>query len=485
MKKRKENRNYIFTTLAFLMILIFSINAVTKLLSKKDSIAKYGDMMKTQNFDVLFMGTSHVLNGIFPMELWNDYGIVSYNCGGNANQLPTTYHVMNNVLKYYHPKLVVLDVYCIESNDKIIQGRSGVDCQHISFDWLPLTKEKIEAVNFLFDDIETKLEFIFPISIYHERWMGLKESDFKINYNLQKGADCGWHYSRTRDFELIDKTDMIQEDSLGKQYLAKMIELCQEKGIEILLINIPYPATKEQQQWANSVQVIADEYKVEYLNLMYEETGVNLNTDCQDIDSHLNSSGGRKVTDFLGKHLQKHYNMPDRRMDENYSDWYEDYKAYSAYKWQNLIDTKNDINAYLSILQDNNLNICLYFNGDSEIMKDDVTTDMVLNIANLQQLKDACAHRKDYFAIIDNNEQQICEYTGDEAIDSISTSFAKFSLSEKKDGTRCLYLNDVELNLLLNGNGTTAELVIVSFDKNSGEMVDWVKFDTQKSVSGS
>lgn len=485
MKKIRKNGKNIIASLVFLVILVFAINAVTKVLSKKESIAKYGDMMKTRDFDVLFMGTSHVLDGIFPMELWNDYGIVSYNCGGNANQLPTTYHVMDNVLKDYQPKMVVIDVYCIESNDRVLPGRPGVDCQHISFDWLPLSKEKIEAVNFLFDDVGTRMEFIAPISIYHERWMDLEEGDFNINYNVGKGADYGAFHSKVRDFELIDKGDMNQEDSLGKQYLAKMIEECQAKGIKVLLINIPYPATEEQQQWANSVQVIADEYGVEYLNLMYEDTGVNLNTDCIDSDSHLNPSGARKVTDFLGKYLREKYAMPDRRTDANYADWFEDYKEYAAFKWQTLQNTKGDVNAYLSMLQDKNLNLCLYFNGDSEIMKDDVTPDMVLNIANLQKLKEACTNREDYFAIIDNSEQQIYEYVGDEAVDSLTTSFVKASLSEKKDGMRSLHLNDEELDYLLNGNGTTAELVVVSFDKDTGEMVDWVKFDTQKSVSGS
>ncbi len=36
-------------------------------------------------------------------------------------------------------------------------------------------------------------------------------------------------------------------------------------------------------------------------------------------------------------------------------------------------------------------------------------------------------------------------------------------------------MNGVDRNYLLNDNGTMAEIAIVSFDKNTGEMVDWVR----------
>lgn len=485
MKKVLKYLKNIVMSIVFLLILAVAINAVTKILSKKESIAKYSDMQDTDEFDVLFMGTSHVLDGIFPMELWKDYGIASYNCGGNANQLPTTYYVLDNILAYYHPQTVVIDVYCIESNDKVLPGRTGVDCQHISFDWLPMSKEKVEAVNFLFDDVGTRMEFLIPISIYHERWMDLEENDFNVSGNMGKGADYRLYHSQINDFELIDKTDMNLEDSLGKEYLCKMIEECQEKGIQVLLINIPYPATVEQQQWANSVQVIADRYDVEYLNLQYEDTGVNFDTDCQDADSHLNPSGARKVTDFLGQYLRQNYDVPDRRDDEAYSDWNEDYRKYAALKWSALKESSNSVKAYLSALQDKNLNICLYFNGDSEIMKDDVTADIVQNIADLQRFEEARAIGADYFAVIDNSDGRIYEYVGGEAVLNAEASFAKISLSEKQDGKRTLTINNEELNYLANSRGATSELVIVSYDRDTGESVDWVKFDTDKQVSGS
>jgi hypothetical protein len=61
-------------------------------MERKASDFKYANFFEQdEDFDVLFFGTSHVINGIFPMELWNDYGIVSYNFGGHGNEIATSY----------------------------------------------------------------------------------------------------------------------------------------------------------------------------------------------------------------------------------------------------------------------------------------------------------------------------------------------------------------------------------------------------------
>lgn len=481
---RKYGKNLIVSVI-FLVFLGWVIQEVTFVLTNKGSIEKYGDMKSTEQYDVLFMGNSHVLCGISSMELWNDYGIVSYNCGGNANQLPTTYHVMKNILTQYQPEVMVINVSTIESNEKVIEGRPGVECQHVSLDWLPLSKEKIEAVSDMFGDIQTEIEFIAPISIYHDRWIELSENDFKPTYGVTKGSDYRKYHSYPREFQLIDQTDMNLEDTLGKQYLCKMIEECQARDIDVLLINIPFPATTEQQQWTNSVQVIADQYGVNYLNLFYEETGINFDTDCSDSDSHLNVSGENKVTDFLGSYLCENYDLPDRREDAVYSDWYNDYREYSEYKWNIIRNTRESIREHLVLMKDKNLDICLYYNGDSNICDDEYISQLLQNIADFQELQEACALGKDYFAVVDQGGSEVYEFVGEEEINNLQTSFANISLSEKVDGERSLKLNDGDLDYLKNGNGVTAELVLISYDKNTGELVDWVKFDTSESIMGS
>ena len=85
---------------------------LTGIVENKSSLQKYTQFFEQEgDFDVLFLGSSKVINGVLPMELWNDYGIVSYNLGGHANTIPTSYWVLRNALEHTTPKCVVLDCF--------------------------------------------------------------------------------------------------------------------------------------------------------------------------------------------------------------------------------------------------------------------------------------------------------------------------------------------------------------------------------------
>ena len=59
---------------------VISLKGMTDLSQRKSSDFKYRPFFEQEeDFDIIFLGTSHVINGIFPMELWNDYGFFSYN----------------------------------------------------------------------------------------------------------------------------------------------------------------------------------------------------------------------------------------------------------------------------------------------------------------------------------------------------------------------------------------------------------------------
>ena len=83
---------------------------LTRLTESGYSYSKNAEFMEeSERYDVLFFGNSHMANGVFPMELWNDYGIVSYNLAGFGNRIPTTYWTMEDALDRSHPKLIEMD----------------------------------------------------------------------------------------------------------------------------------------------------------------------------------------------------------------------------------------------------------------------------------------------------------------------------------------------------------------------------------------
>lgn len=346
--------------LVTLALLIAALAGLTRLLERKASYSKYAPFFaQEEDFDVLFMGSSHLLNSVFPMELWKDYGIVSYNFGGHGNQLATSYWVMENALDYTTPKLMVIDCYYLEYEMKTSMNFAQV---HLSFDAFPLSRTKIRAAFDLLEDgafheswtpdmaQRTRLNLLWDYAVYHDRWNALTEDDLDPAVTVEKGAESRIAISVPNERAAVLPGSKLEGDTVGVRYLERMIQDCQDRGIDVLLTYLPFPATEVDLKNAARVQDIARDYGVGYidfLDLQIEDPA----TDHYDADSHLNPSGARKVTDYLGRYITEHYAIPDRRQDGAYRDWEVDYEAYADFKAANL-KAQEDLDLYLMLLKD-------------------------------------------------------------------------------------------------------------------------------------
>ena len=348
------------------ILLAVCLTVTSDIVELKDGDYKYEDFFaEGEDLDVLFLGTSHVIDGIYPMELWKNYGITSYNMGGHGNLLPTTYWMMELALQYTSPSLIVIDCMNLYQNHKTSYMYSQV---HQSLDAFPLSLTKIRAVYDLLDDevmdqliadgtVEVAEEripisLLMNFSVYHSRWSELEEDDFQLEINVQKGAEYLTTVAEPNDILSVPVDEKLEEDTIGVLYLKRMIEDCQDRGIDVLLINLPFPAEENDLLSANRVYDIAEEYGINYINFLAMDV-VDYETDCADEGSHLNASGARKVTSYLGNYITKHYDLTDRRKDPEYSDWDVDYETYREYKIEVMLE-QDELEVYLMLLADHN-----------------------------------------------------------------------------------------------------------------------------------
>ena len=63
---------------------------------------------------------------------------------------------------------------------------------------------------------------------------------------------------------------------------------------------VPYTMPEGHQRVANWGYVAAERNDIPYLNFVYEDLKIDYATDCADEGHHLNASGARKLTDYLG-----------------------------------------------------------------------------------------------------------------------------------------------------------------------------------------
>ena len=364
----------ISATVCFALLFIIIVAKISDIFERKYSYSKYYDFyQQKQDFDVLFLGTSHVLNAVYPMELWRDHGIISYNLANHSENICTNYWQLRNALDHTKPKAVVIDLYAVDGDGKVNDRYL-----HNFTDEVPFSLTKIKLVQDLLEP-EKRPEYLFNFSLYHSRWEELGLEDLKPSTGLEKGAELRDDIAVNEPPTLIPKEEYDPTDRLNKQYLQKIIDLCKEQNIAIVLMYLPYTMPEGDQLVANWGYAIAEKNEIPYLNFVYEDLALNYATDCADIAHHLNASGARKVTDYLGTFLTQNYDIPDRRQDPAYSFWQQDYTEYREMinEWMNTI---SNLYSYLVMLNDRDLSVRIYLAEDSFIYANPEIMELIENI---------------------------------------------------------------------------------------------------------
>lgn len=465
-----ERQPWLRAVLSGVVIVALTVSMLgylTKLVENKRSYQKYASFFQQEaDYDVLFLGTSHVVNGVFPMELWKNYGIVSYNFGGYANTLAVTNWALENALNLTSPKVIVIDCHYLSKNN--LTGPIGDT--HVALDAFPISTTKINAALDLTDSLEHCMELLWNFSMYHDRWSDLNKRDFSLYSSPEKGVESQFAVVEGK-FNAIDKSRYLSEDTLGVQYLCKMIQTCKERGIPVLLTYLPFPAADTEQMEANRAALIADEYDIDYINFL-DMNVVDFKTDCYDAHSHLNTSGARKVTDYLGRFIVEHYNVPDRRDHPDYIGWYDDYTAYTQFKIANLAAQK-DIKTYLMMLQDKQFSSCVYLTERGPWNNDSIYDKL---LANMGIDSDSLVTGGPTLAVVDNEREKVHYLAYGDAVE---TSFGTVLL-ELTDGTPQVLVNE-RVGLKPVDGAAAAALVI---DNDTGKAVTSSQFSiTEASVN--
>ena len=263
----------IVSCIVYSVLLIGAIVKCADVLEYKEARKKYTPFYESEtNFEVILLGTSHVWNHILPMEMWSDYGIASYNWGYSHCTPAENFYLIQDIVKYTSPKVVVMDIYGLTEYDDWGNGKyrtDRIEMQHVQFDSLPIwSVNKMKASKDVFDDYENNEDFIWNFIMYHNRWSELAENDFKYDITTEKGAYFLTGLGTT-SFTAIPEHEKTNIDSVCYPYFIKVIEYCQERGIEVLCVYAPFAANEEQQKIANTIGGIVEQYpNCSYINML-------------------------------------------------------------------------------------------------------------------------------------------------------------------------------------------------------------------------
>ena len=310
-----------------IVLLAIMIQYASKVLQKKDSYWKYEAFFREENdFDVLFFGSSNMQRMVNPLQLWNEYGITSYNFGNTSERLPVTYWTVKNALEYTNPKIVVIEVSQYGQPEKYKDMYSV----HLAWDRFPLSLTKIKAVYDVLSPSDPRQELLFDIIIYHDRWIELTEGDFVRNYSKERGYIVDHEYTVFQRPEYAFRIDEAACKTEGVMYLEKTVEELQAKGIQVVFVHSPEVNTEDKQARINAATVTAQKYNVPFVDFtVMDDSVVDYSSDLSDAD-HVNIQGSTKVTHYLGEYFMRNYGLISHAMDDSYADWDADYELFRA-----------------------------------------------------------------------------------------------------------------------------------------------------------
>ncbi|HPT79280.1 MAG TPA: SGNH/GDSL hydrolase family protein [Candidatus Atribacteria bacterium] len=341
MKKRKLIINITAVCLLIISLLLLQRLLMPKYVSaivEGSLIEEY--YQETTGHDVIFVGDCEVYESFSPITLWENYGITSYIRGSTQQLIWQSYYLLEETLQYEKPEVVVFNVLAMKYDKP-----QKEEYNRLTLDGMRLSPIKIKAIQASMTEKENLIDYIFPILRYHSRWDELTAEDFQYMFKKKKLFHNGY-YMRVdvRPVTTVPEGRKLANYRFGDNayyYLDKMVDLCRDNDIDLVLVKAPSLYPYWYDEWEAQIEEYAAKHDLLYINFLelIDEIGIDFNTDTYDGGLHMNLSGAEKLSVYLGKVLAENYGLKDHRNDDVYKevweekvDFYYDMKAQQYYE---------------------------------------------------------------------------------------------------------------------------------------------------------
>lgn len=337
MTKRKKK---VIILALVLVVMLVALAALQRLFMPKymsdiyegAMIGEYYD--DSENHNIIFVGDCEVYENISPVTLWEEYGLTSYMRGSAQQLIWQSYYLLEETLSYETPDVVVFNVLSMK------YGKPQNEAYNrMTLDGMKMSASKIKSINASMTEEESFMSYVFPLLRYHSRWNELTQDDFKYYWSTKKVTHSG--YLMRADIKPVGglpKAPALQDYSFSEnsyKYLDMMVDLCDKKGIQLVLIKAPSLYPYWYDEWDDAMEDYANEHNLKYINFLdcTEEIGIDFSTDTYDAGLHLNVYGAEKLAHYFGKTLMDSYEFTDYASDEEVvKHWEEIVKDYDEEK---------------------------------------------------------------------------------------------------------------------------------------------------------
>lgn len=489
-------RKFIFATkcILFLLLLILILSAVNNVLVPKYFIDNSWPTTSTylgfyempeNSIDVLFLGSSHGVTAFIPQELYNNYGITSYNLSCEQQNLVISYYWLKEALRFQKPKAVVLETFYL-FND---QFDSSEAYMRKAMDYMKWSSVKRQAINDIctIDTTQSKSSYYFTNQRFHTRWRELSENDFSYpqmskHYEL-KGFSTKFDQINENDYvplSVAESSESANTVELMQLYLEKISTLCAENNIELILVK--NPTTSQTVKKYNATKELANELHLAFYDFntakLYNDIGFSFAEDMID-RGHASLKGAMKITNYLGGILQEDYGIAPQVNEV----WENTRYTYSCLQFNSNLKHIPDINTYLNCLKlmKEHYSVFIVLKNDGICCPDETVINSFNELGLSYDLPQSA--NTSYVAVI--TPKKVFENVGTaplEAKGTIRNGIVRYQItsgsSAQKQSSCSIQLDGTEyaknyrgLNIVVYDNLTKKVIDSVSFDTDSTEML--------------
>lgn len=272
------------------------------------------------SIDVLYIGSSHIYNDVNPIVIYEKSGLTGFDMATSAQDMATAYFLLQEALRFQKPQCIVLDVYGFHFQSLLLTENYKKTLDNMR--WSSVKLSAIEAWQKNLKE-ETLVNRIFTLLDFHARWSDLNDNDY--NYQKKMHLNRGFAAStEVQAIELIpsDGSPVITLNDTDLSYLDSIIEVCQSRGIHMIMIATPHADWKTEEK--ELIADLAAEKNIEFFDFnessAIRECGLDCAKDFRD-RSHLNVYGAQKFSAFLAERVRSWNDDVDEHSEQVYKKW--------------------------------------------------------------------------------------------------------------------------------------------------------------------
>ena len=254
--------------------------------------------------DVVCFGSSHMYCSINPIVLEKKYGISEYVLATQQQPVKASYYYMLQALKNQSPKVFIFETFMVNWDKKNLTDAIIADATEP----LPMSLNKLQMIADLTEGREPKIPYFLTLFKYHDRWKELQRQDFTFERKEMSDATKGYVYLEDATpvtKNLFDQPPVINDIcSEDLEYLEKMVALCRENNIQLILLYAPFSMDESNYNTCYTVEHFADEHELDFINGYELITTIDFDFDKDFYDvGHMNCNGSSKLTEYVGNYL--------------------------------------------------------------------------------------------------------------------------------------------------------------------------------------